>query len=170
MPATARGFPYPAYTDSPDVPRDIKALSDFLDANMPIPGRLPNYANAAALPTGVPAGTLVWQTDIARVMLYDGTGWSYQRGFYSMAAGQVSLGALSGNAGVSIAVTFPVGRFTQTPMTTALASNNGYTATSAASLSTAGFSVKVWNPTGSVQSVGAVQWQAVQMTAASGAG
>lgn len=32
---TSKGFPYPVSTDTPDVPRDVKALADRLDAVVP---------------------------------------------------------------------------------------------------------------------------------------
>jgi hypothetical protein len=35
MPSTASGLPYPTSTDTPDVPRDIKALADALEARLP---------------------------------------------------------------------------------------------------------------------------------------
>ena len=35
MPTTAKGTPYPATTDTPDVPRDIQALAVNLDTRVP---------------------------------------------------------------------------------------------------------------------------------------
>lgn len=35
MPTTGKGYPYPAATDTPDVPRDIQALAAFTDAKVP---------------------------------------------------------------------------------------------------------------------------------------
>ena len=34
MPTTASGLPYPSSTDTPDVPRDVKALADALEARL----------------------------------------------------------------------------------------------------------------------------------------
>jgi hypothetical protein len=55
MPATSpNGYPYPLPTDTPDVPRDIKALTDFLDTNVP-----PHPAHKAYTPgqSGITLGT-----------------------------------------------------------------------------------------------------------------
>ena len=162
---TAGGIPYPVATDTPDVPRDIKALADWLQANSPRVA-----ATAAVLPAGMAVGTKVWQTDEARVKVWNGTAWEYERGFYAMAAGSVAIGTISATSGISTAVTFPTSRFSQVPMVGSLSANNGFTANSAASVSTTGVSLKTYNPTGSAQSTGTVQWTAVQMTSASGPG
>lgn len=46
MPSTASGLPYPTSTDTPDVPRDIKALADALEARLP----RASYAGALSVP------------------------------------------------------------------------------------------------------------------------
>ena len=62
MPQTASGWPYPSETDTPDVPRDIKAVADALEArvaratltgNVPVP--VTSATNATAAVT-FPAG------------------------------------------------------------------------------------------------------------------
>lgn len=62
MPSTAKGYPYPASTDTPDVPRDVKALADKVEALVPriATGTAQVPANAAAASSTVaitfPAG------------------------------------------------------------------------------------------------------------------
>lgn len=51
MPTTATGFPYPTEQDTPDVPRDIKALSDYLETRVVravLSGNVPVPVNPAA--------------------------------------------------------------------------------------------------------------------------
>lgn len=70
---TAGGIPYPVSTDTPDVPRDVKALADWLQANTP---RI--VATYAALPAAnsLPAGTVVYVTADARSYMTTGTVWT----------------------------------------------------------------------------------------------
>jgi hypothetical protein len=62
MPQTATGWPYPSETDTPDVPRDIKALADALEARVAravLTGNTPVPVTSAASATAAvtfPAG------------------------------------------------------------------------------------------------------------------
>lgn len=89
---------------------------------------------------------------------------------YAMAAGVATVSGVTANGGAAVAVTFPVGRFTQPPMTMVTGSSNGYSAGSMFTATTTGFSGKYYNPTASVPTSTSIQWIAVQMTASSGAG
>jgi hypothetical protein len=89
---------------------------------------------------------------------------------WRMAAGTIAITAPGANAGTSVAVTFPINRFTASPVVTAVCSSNGYSAASIAGLGTAGVTIKYYNPTASVPSSTAVLWQAVQMTPTTGEG
>lgn len=71
MATTTKGWPYPVSTDTPDVPRDIKAVADNLDAKLP----------------------------------------------YAMTAQTITV-SLSAAASGTATVTWPSGRFSQTPIVT----------------------------------------------------
>jgi hypothetical protein len=131
MPNTPNGWPYPASTATPDVPRDIKAVADKLDA---------------VLPT-------------------------------AMAAGLATVPANATNPQSTVAVTFPVGRFTQPPIVTvSLMGSTGGTQRYVPRVHTpptaAGCTLGIWasETTNNITNVSTVAWQAVQMDAASAAG
>lgn len=69
MATTTKGWPYPVTTDTPDVPRDIKAVADTLDAKLP----------------------------------------------YAISAQTVTVSLTAASSG-SATVTWPTGRFSQTPI------------------------------------------------------
>lgn len=58
MGATAKGFPYPELSDSPDVPRDIRALAEAADALAVKVDALPKifYGTGAPPTTGFKTG------------------------------------------------------------------------------------------------------------------
>lgn len=89
---------------------------------------------------------------------------------YRTAAGSVAMGALAANVGTSIAITFPVDRFTVVPIPQVTPSNNGYTSGSAAAITTSGMTVRAFNPSASNQTAGVIYWQATQMKSAAAAG
>ena len=70
--ATTRlALPYPVSSDSADVPRDVKALTDVLDPIVP-----PfSTGTSAARPVPSPAGRLYWNTDTLTLEVADGTTW-----------------------------------------------------------------------------------------------
>jgi hypothetical protein len=127
MPNTTKGWPYPASTDTPDVPRDMKALADKADASLP----------------------------------------------FAVAAGTVTHTAASA-AQTTVAVTFPVGRFTVAPIIQQSVQNNGASSTTyaprtSAGVTTSGFT-SVLNTTAAVSGSTVVGWTAIQMGAAAAAG
>jgi hypothetical protein len=131
MPNTPNGWPYPADTATPDVPRDIKALADKLDAVAPT----------------------------------------------AQAAGLASVPANASGATSTVAVTFPVGRFTVPPIVTvSLYGSTGGTQRYVPRVHTpptaSGFTAGIWasETTNNITNPMSVGWQAVQMDAASAAG
>lgn len=53
MPTTPRGFPYPSYSDAPDIPGDIQALAEALDASVSIPaGLISAFGGNGSIPSG----------------------------------------------------------------------------------------------------------------------
>jgi hypothetical protein len=131
MPNTTNGWPYPADTATPDVPRDIKALADRLDAVAPM----------------------------------------------AMAAGVAAVPANATNPQSTVAVTFPVGRFTVAPIVVvSLVGSTGgtqrYVTRVHAGPTASGFTAGVWTSetTNNITNASNVAWQAVQMDAASAAG
>ena len=116
MPTTASGIPYPSSTDTPDVPRDVKAVADHLEARLP-------------------------------------------RASY---AGTVSVPVVSANA-ASAAVTFPVGRFTGTPVVTVSTSGTSVWVAMSSAASGSGFTATVRHVDGSVATATpSVNWTATQ--------
>jgi formate dehydrogenase assembly factor FdhD len=86
-------------------------------------------------------------------------------------SGAVNTAALAANTGVSVAVTFPVGRFNAAPQVVASHVSNGYTFAALAAPTATGVSIKAFNPAGSATSgTGQIQYIAVQMTATGGPG
>ena len=85
-------------------------------------------------------------------------------GPYRMAAGRVSVTPPAGGAGVSVAVTFPSGRFTQPPIVTVGVGSNGYGSPGMGIASMTGTQVRYWNPTNVVPTNPECTWIAVQMS------
>ena len=53
MPTTPRGFPYPSYSDAPDIPGDIQALAEAIDASTAIPaGLITGFGGNGSIPSG----------------------------------------------------------------------------------------------------------------------
>lgn len=88
---------------------------------------------------------------------------------YALAGGTVGFTPATAPAGVSVTVTFPVGRFSVTPIAIVCATSNGYLACSHGSLTSTGMSARAYSlaatPTG-----GVIHWLAVQMDADSAGG
>jgi hypothetical protein len=86
-------------------------------------------------------------------------------------SGAVNTSALAANTGVSVAVTFPVGRFNVAPQVVASHVSNGYTFAALSAPSATGVSIKAFNPSAAATSgTGQIQYVAVQMTATTGPG
>lgn len=93
---------------------------------------------------------------------------------WAMAAGSVSL-SLSAQAVNFVAVTFPAGRFTATPMITvsqaSLPASSGLLIAKYTGASTSGFTLYAYNGPGTTVTTSATfSWLAVQMTESAGAG
>lgn len=75
MPNTTNGYPYPASTDTPDVPRDVQALAQAVDDKLATAPSLRVYRNGAV--TALVSGTayaLSWDTeDWDSDAMHDGT-------------------------------------------------------------------------------------------------
>ena len=67
---TRAALPYPTLPDTPDVPRDVKALADRLAL---IEGA-PTYTSSTR-PTPAFEGQLIFESDTSLLMRYDGTTW-----------------------------------------------------------------------------------------------
>jgi len=79
--------------------------------------------------------------------------------------------SINGGTGQSLAMTFAVGRFTQTPMITLAGVSNGHMAASLGTgASATGCTLRIYNPTGTVISSPYCMFSAVQMSEASGPG
>jgi hypothetical protein len=89
---------------------------------------------------------------------------------YRMHANQATITNPASNTGVTLAVTFPVGRFTIAPVVLVTGVGSGYTAASQSVVTTAGFNAKLFNPTGTTPTGSLVAWIAVQMTTTTGPG
>ena len=90
---------------------------------------------------------------------------------YRMAAGSSLLSASQvGNTGITLAIAYPAGRFTQLPVVVGSADSNGYGFGMATGTTLTGCSLRYYNPTASTHSNAKVAWIAVQMTAASAPG
>lgn len=84
-------------------------------------------------------------------------------------AGSSALGTVAGNAGVQLAITFAVGRFTSAPVVTTASVGAGYGATGHGGTTSSGCTLRYWNPTGTSHAA-TVHWWAVQMFVGSGPG
>jgi hypothetical protein len=90
---------------------------------------------------------------------------------YATAAGVSTLGAsIAPNTGVSLAISFPTGRFSVPPIVVASADSNGYGVASGAGATISGVSLRYYNPTTSTHTTCKVHWTAVQMTPTSASG
>jgi hypothetical protein len=81
---------------------------------------------------------------------------------WRMTANLSTWGVPGANAGVSAALTFPVGRFTQTPIVVVTADSTGYLAGSSGGVTSAGFTGRVFNLTAGVPGGVNLKWIAVQ--------
>ena len=116
MPNTASGIPYPAETATPDVPRDIKALADHLDARLP----------------------------------------------QAQATGALSVPVSNAVAGTA-AVTFPVGRFTATPIVVVSTSGTTVWVAMSSGATASGFTATARNVDGTAATANpSVNWIATQ--------
>ena len=89
---------------------------------------------------------------------------------YRMSAGLgTSTSALPDGSSESFTVTFPTGRFNQTPIVTASSSSPRYTLAISA-VSSTGFTLTVRNNTGTTGTSYTYYWHAVQMTVGAGNG
>lgn len=71
MASTARAaMPYPALTDTPDVPRDVKALADRVDA---VTGLV--SCTSAARPASPFVGMVAYETDTKNTIRWSGSAW-----------------------------------------------------------------------------------------------
>jgi hypothetical protein len=87
-----------------------------------------------------------------------------------MTANSSSITNPASNSGQSVAVTWPVGRFTVAPLVVVTGISSGYSAASAGGVTVTGFTAKMWNPTGSTPTGSVMVWIAVQMTPTTGPG
>jgi hypothetical protein len=126
------------------------------------------FGGTAARSSAVPTpseGMTSYLKDAERIEAYDSDGWRPKTLF------SVSANSLSATG--SATITFPAGRFTESPLilvgVLSAAGASGTSATFAAQ-STSGFTVYVW--TGATLSTTArtVHWQAIQMTASASGG
>ena len=89
---------------------------------------------------------------------------------YSMSAGTVSITG-TGTTFATATVTFPVGRFSQTPVITATPASTATSFFASFQSQTAtGFTARISIASGTFTSTQSIHWQAVQMTSASGSG
>ncbi|WP_402843808.1 DUF859 family phage minor structural protein [Microbacterium sp. GXS0129] len=133
-------------------------------------GRATQYATSPMAPGGVYKRWRVNSTSpfVDWVKVYDEN--NYVRLPAAMAAGEVAHGAVGGNAGVSVTVTLPSGRFTQTPIIQ-LTSQSQQTLTLATiTRSTTSVSIRVSNWATTASGSGSIGWTAIQMTEGSAAG
>lgn len=83
---------------------------------------------------------------------------------FATATNLVSGGSFGANAGVSLAVTFPAGRFTLAPAVIALGVSSGsYVFATGTGVSTTGTTIKLYNPTATGVVSSLAYWFAVQM-------
>lgn len=90
---------------------------------------------------------------------------------YSESSGTVTNAALAAGTGTSVAVVFPVGRFSVAPNVLVTPSSNGYNAGSVAAITSSGCTARNYNP----QATGhtgteTIYWHAVQMLSGSANG
>lgn len=89
---------------------------------------------------------------------------------FRMSAGSgTSSSALPSGSSETFDITFPVGRFSQTPIPSALTSSVRYTV-SVSSVSSTGMTISVRNNTSATGTSYTYYWQAVQMTVGAGNG
>lgn len=89
---------------------------------------------------------------------------------FAVAAGDFPVSVPGANAGVSVAVTFPSGRFTLAPVVTALGESNGYSAASMGGSTVTGVGLRFFNPTAATHTAPRVSWHAIQMTTSAAPG
>ncbi len=102
------------------------------------------------------------------VKVYDEN--NYVRLPAAMAAGEVAHGAVGGNAGVTVTVTLPSGRFTQTPILQLTSQSQQTLTLATTSRSTSSVSIRVSNWATTATGSGSIGWTAIQMTEGSAAG
>lgn len=174
MPNTAKGLPYPTNADDVDVPGDILALASAVDSE------LDDYATKAS-PTFTGTVVLPSTTSIGNV---SATELGYVDGVTSAVQTQLDAKAVAGSNGVpfrmaagtattgsniSVTVTLPSNRFTQTPIVTATVNDAAYASVMIIySTSTTSFIMQGFN--GSAYSAIRGNWIAIQMTSGAGAG
>lgn len=102
-------------------------------------------------------GAQVWHR-----FMVNGTWYAWSSIGPRRASGSVAVTPPAANSGVSVAVTFPVGRFTAAPKVMTNAQGNGYAFSCAGAITAAGFSARFYNPTATTPSGTAVEWTASQ--------
>lgn len=96
-------LPYPTLPDTPDVPRDVKALADAVDALLGVP----SCTSTTRPSTALYEGRMVYETDTKRVARWNGAAWKYVS--LQVCQGAVLTHNYGGGIGpVSTSVTFPV--------------------------------------------------------------
>jgi len=139
-----------------------------------------NFASSAARSSAIPTptqGMVSYQKDTDAIEAYDGSNWVTRVSTsvpFATSCGGITV-SYSASTAANAAVTFPAGRFTETPIvtissTTASALSRSSNA-SVQSVSTSGFTANAFyvlntNQTGNV----VLNWQAIQMTSASAGG
>jgi hypothetical protein len=107
-------------------------------------------------------GTRVWVQLFGRRVLILGSA-SAVGIPWAQANGLTSFTPVTAPGGVSVAVTFPAGRFTVAPVVQLSVTSNGYMAPSHGSVTTTGFQARAWSLSGTP--IGAYfHWRAYQMT------
>lgn len=110
MDFTSHQLPYPLLTEDADGPTAFRLLAQAVDDQYG-----DSVATAADLPAaGTFAGQQVWVIATKTMATWNGTSWDNPPG--RMASGFATMPALTAGISAAVNITFPVGRFTATPV------------------------------------------------------
>lgn len=145
MPTANYAWPYPTAASTVDVPRDVKALADAVDAT--VKGHYDTWSP--------------WGAAVAKVP-------------YAVHCNKVAVVDHGANGATSAAHTFPGGRFTQVPVIVCSAYASGSRLNATVSMAAAptvnGMTIYTINLQGVTATLCSVAWWAVQMTAGAAPG
>ena len=157
-------------------------------------GLRPGVCTSTTRPTAPFEGQMIYETDTNRVLVWDNSAWvdlplvtasgtsTVMTATVNNITGQMPFRMAAGTLtattntsyqntfyGVSSSVTFPSGRFTQTPMVVANVAGGGYGWASAFNVSSTGFSY-CWLIADGNSATRTINWVAIQMISTSGNG
>lgn len=122
--------------------------------------------SAIATPT---EGMVVYLKDVDQVQTYNGSGWIPQAYAQAVGTANATTGVLAADGAISVAVTFPTGRFSVAPIVQAWCSNNRYMAfASTVSAGTANITVR--NVSAASGADETVYYSAIQMSSGTAVG